>query len=136
MEVIDLNEFQYKGSWEKKPSKTCAKPSQKGHSKRFLASIPFEWVSRAATLPGRTLHAALALRHLSALQKTATVKMQRKIREELGLSSETYNEALIKLEIAGLVKVKRVNGQAHTVTIIEVEGLGGIDLRLPTAGLW
>jgi hypothetical protein len=120
METIDLSEYRYDALGEKNPSKACAKPLQKERYKHFLASIPLEWISRAAVLPGRALHAAVAIRHLSALQKTPTVKMQRGVREQFGLTPDTYNLALRKLVAAGLVEVRRSNGQAHTVTIIEI----------------
>jgi len=121
MEGFDLSKFSYKVSGEEKPPKVYRKPRQKKHYKNFLASIDLEWITKAAHIPGRALHAALALRHVSALQKSLTVKMQRKIREQFGLTPDTYNKALPKLEEAGLVKVRRSKGQFHTVTIIEIE---------------
>jgi len=121
MGVIDLNEFRYEVSGEEKSSRACAKPSRKKPYEPFLKSIPLGWIKRATAIPGRALHAAIALRHISALQKSRTVKMQRNIREQFGLTSENYNQALIKLEEAGLVTVDRFEGQAHIVTIIEIE---------------
>jgi hypothetical protein len=83
--------------------------------------IPLPWIGRAACLPGRALHVALALWHISTLSKSLAVKMQRKIRIALGLTRKTYSRGLTVLEKAGLVSVVRKAGATPIVTLLNIE---------------
>lgn len=83
--------------------------------------IPLDWLGSAGRLPGRTLHVAVALWHLSTLRKSQAVKMQAKILQVLGISREVYARALKKMEAEGLVMVERKAGQTPLVTIISAK---------------
>lgn len=83
----------------------------------FKGGIPLHWLSRAACLPGRSLHVALAVWHLCSLQKAGTIKMQQKIRAVFNLSREVYGRGLTRLEAAGLISVCRERGRTPSVTI-------------------
>lgn len=44
---------------------------------RFVRGpIPAEWLERAARLPGKALHAALAIRYLDGFRETGTVQLR------------------------------------------------------------
>jgi len=82
--------------------------------------IPLHWIGCAACLPGRALHVALALWHISTLSKSRTLKMQQKVREQLGVSRKVYSRGLLTLEEAGLISVERKAGATPVVTLLNL----------------
>ena len=85
--------------------------------------IPLHWIGSAACLPGRVLHTALALWHISTLSKSPILKMQRKIRERLGVSRKAYSRGLTALEEAGLISVERMPGCTPVVTLLDIDDI-------------
>jgi hypothetical protein len=83
--------------------------------------IPIAWIGRAACLPGRVLHVALALWHISTLSRNRSIKMQRKIRMALGISQRVYSQGLSKLQEIGLVSVEKQEGCTPVVTLLGIE---------------
>jgi len=81
--------------------------------------IPLDWLGRAARLPGRTMHVAIALWHLSTLRRSPVVKMQTKILDLFSISKEVYARGLTNLEAEGLLSVERRPGQTPVVTILK-----------------
>ncbi len=79
--------------------------------------IPLDWICAASKAPGRVLHVALALCHISCLTKSPKVKMQRMWREVFGFSENAYRHALRVLESNELVNVERLPGQTPIVTL-------------------
>ena len=79
--------------------------------------IPAEWLEQAARLPGKALHAALAMRYLDGFDGTGTVKLRPSTRNDYGMDRFSCNRALEQLEAAGLVSVIRKAGAAPIVTI-------------------
>ena len=88
-------------------------------SQYLRGPIPLVWLSRAACLSGRVLHAALALWHISMLKKSKIVKMQAKVMKAFGISRGVYIESLKKLEETDLISVERKPGSTPTVTILD-----------------
>jgi hypothetical protein len=89
---------------------------------RFLRGpISLTWLERAARLPGRALHVALAIRHQSALERTQTVALPNKQLAEFGVDRDAKRRGLAVLEAARLISVERKAGRNPTVTIIELE---------------
>lgn len=88
---------------------------------RFIKGpIPLDWIGRAACLPGKTLHVALALQYLAGLQKAQTVKLGAKALAVLGVARDAKYEALARLEDAGLITVQQLKGRTPTVTMLVV----------------
>ncbi len=88
---------------------------------RFLKGpIPWAWLMRAAELPGRALHTAVALWYLSGVTCCETVKLGGRPLTELGVDRHAKYRALLALEGAGLVRVKRSPGQNPAVTLLPV----------------
>lgn len=79
--------------------------------------LPLDWMQRAARLPGKTLHVALALWYLAGLQKSHSVKLASKPLEAMGVSRDAKYDALSRLVAAGLVTVHQKPGQAPLVTL-------------------
>jgi len=86
---------------------------------RFLKGpIPWPWLMRAAELPGRALHTAVALWFLSGVTRSETVKLSSRSLTELGVDRHAKYRALAALERAGLVRVTRLPGQNPLVTLL------------------
>lgn len=85
-------------------------------------TIPLRWLSRAAALPGKALHVALALWHQANLSrgKCATVQPRRATLREFGAGSRrTLYRTLAALEAAGLISVEHRTGRPSLVTILD-----------------
>ena len=87
--------------------------------KRFVASIPFDWIQRAAALPGKTVQVALALCFLKGVKQSLTFKVTNEALSLSNCSRQAYYQALTNLESAGLVVVERPKGQRATVTLVD-----------------
>lgn len=89
------------------------------HGGRLIKGpIPLDWIGRAACLPGKTLHVALALQYLAGLQKTHTVKLGAKALVVMGVARDAKYEALDRLQEAGLITVERARGRIPVVTML------------------
>jgi hypothetical protein len=81
--------------------------------------IPLDWLSRAAALPGRSLHVAIAIWFMSGLKKTRSVPVSNITGLQFGLDRNAKYRALEWLEDADLISVERQAGRAPIVTILE-----------------
>ena len=79
--------------------------------------LPLPWIHRAAALPGKALHVALALWYVKGLCRSATFPFKRKLSAEMGVSPDATYDALTNLEAAGLIRVDRHRGRSPVVTI-------------------
>lgn len=109
---------QLRKSTGKHNTATSRHASPKLSMARFIKGpIPLEWVERAARLPGRSLHVALALWYLAGLKRSMTVSVSNRALESFGIDRFAKRRALDWMEKAGLVRVEKVNGRSPTVTI-------------------
>lgn len=83
--------------------------------------IPLVWLETAARLPGRSLHAGLALWYAAGLTRSAIVPLSNISGFRFGLDRNAKYRALEWLEGAGLIKVERKLGRAPVVTILQPE---------------
>lgn len=79
--------------------------------------LSVDWLSCAASLPGKAINVALALLWLSGMAQSGSVKMTRKTLERFHISRDAYLDALHRLESARLVGVQRHAGQTPIVKI-------------------
>lgn len=86
---------------------------------RFIAHIPFDWIRRAAALPGKTVQIALALCFLRGVKKSLTFKVTQEALGVATCSRQAYYQALQHLEAAKLISVERPPGQRATVTLLD-----------------
>ena len=84
--------------------------------------IPLPWLEIAARLPGKSIHAGLALWYVSGLTRSRSVPLSNIASRRFGLDRNAKYRALQWLEEAGLVAVQRKLGRAPLVTILEPEG--------------
>jgi hypothetical protein len=80
--------------------------------------IPGDWVAAAATLPGKSLHVALAIWHAAAKAKSTTAILSRAVTKRFGVAPDSVARSLSRLEEAGLISVDRRNGRAPRATIL------------------
>ena len=87
----------------------------------LMGPVPGEWLGRAAALPGKSLHVALAIRHETDLKKNKSVKLCRAHLRKFAVLPDAARRALKCLEDARLIDVVRNPGQCPVVTVLEVD---------------
>lgn len=98
-----------------------------GKGVRFLKGpVPLPWLEAAATLPGKSLHAGIAIWFASGLTHSVTVPLSTVAVGKLGLDRHSKNRALAWLEKAGLIRVDRRQGRAPVVTILSPPDRSGV----------
>ncbi len=106
------------------PPRALWSPRDKSPNKKppFLKGpICFRWITKASALPGKALHVGLAIWYLIGLKRTSTIKLAPSVVRKFGASRDSGYRALKSLEVAKLVSVKRLNGQAPIVTVLDIE---------------
>lgn len=90
-------------------------------TKPFLKGpIPLDWLDAAAALPGKALHVALAIWWLAGMQQGSNpVKITRSALSRFHVCDDAANDALKRLEAAGLISVSRRPGCRHEVRILK-----------------
>lgn len=102
------------------PGTRRARPPRHAKGEGFLKGpVPLAWLEAAARLPGRSLHAGLALWYAAGLMRSATVPLSNISGVRFGLDRNAKYRALEWLDGAGLVKVERKLGRAPVVTILQ-----------------
>ena len=87
--------------------------------KRFIASIPFDWIQAASACPGKKVQVALALCFLKGVKQSLTFKVTQEALTLANCSRQAYYQALNNLEKAGLIKVERSAGRRAVVTLLQ-----------------
>ncbi len=124
MSSIDLQKVQFKDkSAGQYSAANISKPPRPKHKEKFLRGpIPLNWLSHAATLPGRSLHVAIAVWFMAGLKNARIVPMSNITALQFGLDRNAKYRALEWLESADLISVQRKAGCAPVVTILEPPG--------------
>ncbi len=76
------------------------------------------WLTKAARLPGRSLHLAVALLRIASAQNAHQVTLSNLASQQFGLDRNAKYRALGWLEEAGLVRVERKRGRSPMVTLL------------------
>jgi hypothetical protein len=79
--------------------------------------IAMHWLEKAAALPGKALHVALALHWLSGLTKGNPFKLTQKALDLMHVSRDATDAGLQRLEDAGLIHVERKPGRRPVICI-------------------
>lgn len=82
--------------------------------------IPFDWIQRANSLPGKAGQVGLALWFLSGVKQSKIVKVTSEAETLAGCVRQTFAKGLSELEKAGLISVARNPGQKSTVEILQI----------------
>ena len=87
--------------------------------KRFIkAPLPYDWITRAAKLGGKSLHAAMAIRYMSGLTSSNTVKLTHRTMIGFGINVKASYTVIRRLEEGNLITVERRKGRSPIVTIV------------------
>jgi hypothetical protein len=97
----------------------------KAHQERprfFLKGpVPWAWLARAATCPGKTLHVAVALWFHAGRTRSKSVRLTNTLLESLGVSRWSKYRALEQLVEARLVLVDHDGPGNLVVTLLEAD---------------
>ena len=80
--------------------------------------IDFEWVKKAATLPGKTWLVGTAIWFVVGMAESNTITIQGWIIADLNISRKAFNRALGRLEGIGLISVNRRPGCSPEITLL------------------
>jgi hypothetical protein len=102
---------------------TCQPVPRHGRLDTFLRGpIPWAWWSRAASLPGRTLHVASAVRYLAGWKREPVVSLGLgDLDPFLGVNRQAARRGLRSLESGVLVEVHSRAGSKLMIRVCEVE---------------
>ena len=118
MPPIDPNKFRLPTTASTRTQAIRKQVPRVAKGERFLRGpIPLHWLSIAARLPGKTLHAGLAIWLEAGMRNSAVVPLSNVTGQRLGLDRNAKYRALSWLEEAGLITVERKLGRAPIVTI-------------------
>jgi hypothetical protein len=92
----------------------CVSPAICQHSLNLSAV----WLEAAAKLPGKSMHLAVVLLSVAAVEQTDRVVLSNRACERFGLDRNAKYRALLSLEAAGLIRAERKQGQSPIVTIV------------------
>ena len=95
--------------------------TKKKRTKPFIKGpIDLDWISRVATLSGKSLNVGLALMYLKGLTKSAEdLRLTQKHLKLFNVTRKAANRVLNLMEEAGLIKIKKVQGRKHRIDIVE-----------------
>lgn len=118
MDFTEFSEFEIKTDFLT-PSKVDLSPKIKRVGWKFLRGpIPWTWLSKASKVSEKGLHIAIGLWLIAGMSKKKTVKMQKKILQDLGVTRHAFYRARDKMEEVGLISVERKPGQTHLITLL------------------
>lgn len=99
------------------------RPARPRQGEHFLKGpVPLLWLETAAKLPGKSLHAGIALWFAAGLMRSAAVPLSNLSGLRFGLDRNSKYRALAWLERAGLIAVERKLGRSPVVTILQTPG--------------
>jgi hypothetical protein len=90
-----------------------------------------DWLIAAASLPGKSLHTALAIAYLATKQKVVGVRMTRRTLSQFHISREAFYDAIRRLEAKKLIRVWRLPGRSLHLLLTEPGSDIALDLLKP-----
>jgi hypothetical protein len=122
--ALDLDAFRAPQG-DRLPKPPARKPPRHRQGESFLKGpIPWAWLRRALTLPGKALHVALLLWKEAGCRRNGLVPFRLAGTAELGIHPDTAKRGLRALERAGLVSVHHSPGRALRVALLDAPADG------------
>ncbi len=84
----------------------------------FICATPLAWTQKAANLPGKALHLAVAIRYLYGLHKGQAFSLSYKTAQSFGINRRAIYNGLTALEREGLIRVKRMPGRSPIIEVV------------------
>jgi hypothetical protein len=124
MTAINLDQFRLQPG-QTAPPKPPRRPPRHRPGERFLKGpIPWPWLERSMTLPGKALHVGLILWREAGWRRNRTVRFCLHGNLPAGLTLWAARRGLRALETAGLVRIFRKPGHGLEVSLMEASALG------------
>ena len=111
--------FHHKGTTSAALPHSRRPPRHKPGEKFLKGPVPLRWLTRAARLPGRSLHLGTALWYLAGLHRARTVSLPNSVLAQFGVDRHAKYRALNWLEGDALVIVERHPSRNPVVTLLE-----------------
>jgi hypothetical protein len=87
-------------------------------AKRFICGpIPFDWIQKANTLPGKAGAVGLALWFIKGVKRASTFAVTAEAEALAGCSRQAFARGLDALAFSGLIHIVRCPGARPRVTI-------------------
>ena len=96
----------------------ASSPPRRVQGSFLKGPVPMNWIARAAALPGKTLHLAMALWFRAGLVGSMTLTLSNSDLAALGVARDAKYEGLERLRAAGLIAVQQLPGRSPLVTIL------------------
>ena len=113
--VIPATRLQYS-----KEAKVFAKTTPASGNLFVKGPIPLDWISAAASLPGKCLNVAISIQWLAGMCDGKPFKLTAKALRSLHVSDDTARDCLRRMERAGLLQVERKPGQRPVIQIRDI----------------
>jgi hypothetical protein len=98
-------------------------PPRLMHSGWFLKGpVPLGWLAAAAKLPGRALHVGIVIWFRSGLTGGSPVRLSQAHVAPFGIDRYAKRRAMVELEAAKLISVRRALGRSPVVTLLPGPG--------------
>ena len=121
MSMIEPDKFRlsHPGSGSRPINKRKRLPKHKNGEEFLKGPIPFNWLRKAARLPGKALAVSIAIWFKAGCNRTAIVKSSNTLLGKLGVNRKAGYGGLQRLEKAGLIEVERHAGRSPVVTLLD-----------------
>lgn len=84
--------------------------------------IDFDWLTRAAKLPGKTLHVACAIWFVASLHRTPTIRLAPYALRMFGVSRDCCYDSLRRLADAELIALSTGRGRLPRLILVDRQG--------------
>ena len=114
---IELEKFKIPSKKNRHVLKDQPLPQHKRGERFLKGPIRLKWLTRAARLPGKSLHVGIVLWYWAGIKKSRTISLSNSAMKDFNVSRYAKMRALKHLESDGLVTLERHTGRAPVVTI-------------------
>lgn len=81
--------------------------------------VDFDWLARAAKLPGKTLHVACAIWFVASLHRTPTIRLAPYALRMFGVSRDCCYDSLRRLADAEQIALSTCRGRLPRLTLVD-----------------
>ena len=116
---FDLTHYRSRDGLRMSPRRGPTSRTVRKQGEFLKGPIPLSWLSVAACLPGKALHAGLAIWFEHGRRKKAQFKLTAAIAKRFGVARKAVYGALRSLEEAGLIAAERRHGKNPIITLLD-----------------
>lgn len=109
----------YETHRQQNASPEAIKHKKSKRSREFFAGpIDMEWLCEVGKLKGAALQVAIMISHIGKMRNLVWIPLSNHAMARIGVSADAKSRALISLEKAGLIEVKRQIGKSPRVKVL------------------